>query len=536
LRLSLLSGLLSLAILMVYSTTYAQDEAAIPKPRTLQPPPTGLPLCSTEKTNPNCFVIVNRYYPATLPTIRMERHTHLFVFVSNPVQYETLWLDRGSVQVADTEDQVQSAVTNVIPQAKAGQFTSGLFNFESAYITANVLGDKTRELQSKVGPLDQPKPSPLQQEVLDLRTFTNNAVQVLAQVNEASSQLSPATFYGRQRPNIRGDFPSPWIRYEYWSYLVQYELTGAKPPDAFRLLPGLPSGLIPLGQRIDDRNKNDLSSAEQETVATALAQADTILKTLQAISAQISLVQFPDTMPCPDDAGKLCVYTGFISDPNPSGAKLPHYGSANQATFTVNEVNMINGAGLSTSMDSLKKAVTTIVAQYGNPSRFEISTGTMFSTLPNRSFSAETKITQTPGGPTEGEVMIVKTLSRPAIVPFAAANLRMTPEWTWLGNRRGAAYLTGALGLNPYHTTTDYAVGPSVSWRLVMLSGLFHWGHDSRLTQGYYANQTICTNGKPSQTIPACGSSPPPITTETYIGHAFALGIALRIVPTFAGK
>ena len=146
---------------------------------------------------------------------------------------------------------------------------------------------------------------------------------------------------------------------------------------------------------------------------------------------------------------------------------------------------------------------------YGD-SKWEASVGTFFSTLSVRSFSA----------PSAG--VITQNILHPTVVPFAAANYRLTRDLSWT-RWRSAAYLTAAIGVNPNTVTADFAAGPSLSWRGLMVSGLWHYGHDTRLTQGF----------KVGDTLPSSYSGKPP--NETFWTSSFAVGIAVR-VPSLTGR
>lgn len=220
---------------------------------------------------------------------------------------------------------------------------------------------------------------------------------------------------------------------------------------------------------------------------------------------------------------------GVIYDPNcrPGTAHCPKsllLGA--QVVFAVNTVNQIGVLPLSVTSASQKKAIATITVLYADPA-FEVSTGVFFSTLPNRSFANQTLVTQgTP--PTQGNVVIAQTIVRPTIVPFAAANWRLGHDALWPDKRRLAWYLTAGAGLNPNNTTAEFAFGASISWRAIMISALYHLGHDVQLTQGEYLGEVWC-----NQTAKTCTPTPPNPTTEKVWTGAFALGIGIRIPTTF---
>ncbi len=162
--------------------------------------------------------------------------------------------------------------------------------------------------------------------------------------------------------------------------------------------------------------------------------------------------------------------------------------------------------------------------------------GCFLLNVPDRSFANQTLVTQNPhASPTQGDVIITQSITRPTIVPFVAANWRLGHDFSWPDQRRGAFYFTGALGFNPYNTTLEFGVGPSLSWRSVMFSALFHAGHDVRLTQGEQLGEVWCNQSAASPSTPKCSGSPPSPSTEKFWTGAFAFGISVRVPSVFGG-
>jgi hypothetical protein len=79
------------------------------------------------------------------------------------------------------------------------------------------------------------------------------------------------------------------------------------------------------------------------------------------------------------------------------------------------------------------------------------------------------------------------------------------------------------VGVNPNTKTADFAVGPSISFRALMISALAHWGHENRLSDGF-------TNG---ENLGATFTGTVP--TDTHWTTAFALGFSVR-VPALIGR
>jgi hypothetical protein len=213
----------------------------------------------------------------------------------------------------------------------------------------------------------------------------------------------------------------------------------------------------------------------------------------------------------------------------------PYKNLGPQVTFTVNAQNEIANSLFGLPSTTQKQAVATITALYAEP-HFEVSAGAFFSWLPNPTFSNKTDVTIVNNVPTPVDVKIdmTKTVG-PLIIPFTAANYRISPEYTWIGGRRSAFYATLGVGLNPYNTQVEYAAGFSFSWRYLMFSPLYHLGHGVHLTQGEQVGQIWCQYGAAAgANPPSCGGSPPTPTTTNFWRGAFAFGISVRVPTTYS--
>ena len=237
------------------------------------------------------------------------------------------------------------------------------------------------------------------------------------------------------------------------------------------------------------------------------------------------------------------VLVGIISGPDslnlpPEEKKVlaPYKELAPQITFTLNAQNEIANSLLILPAASQKQPVVTITALFAAP-RFEVSAGTFLSFLPNRTFSNKTDVTINGTVPTPVDVKIDMTkTSGPLVIPFAAANYRISREYDWIAGRRSAFYATLGIGLNPYNTQVEYVGGFSFSWRYLMFSPLYHLGHGTHLTQGEQVGQTWCQYGVPEGSNPPPCTGPPSPTTKNYWTGAFALGISVRVPTTFSSS
>jgi hypothetical protein len=247
------------------------------------------------------------------------------------------------------------------------------------------------------------------------------------------------------------------------------------------------------------------------------------------------------------DVQRYPVRVGVIPSPVSAGHRnggeqkvlAPYNQLAPQTVYTLNAQNEIANPLLGLPSSTQKQSLVTITLLYAEP-RFEVSAGAFLSWLNNRTFSNNTDVTITNGRPVPSDVKIIETkTTRPLIIPFAAGNYRISPEFTWpgwLGGRRGALYGTLGIGLNPYNTQVEYFGGFSISWRYLMFSPVYQLGHGTHLTQGEQVGQIWCQYGggaTATSSPPLCAGAPPAPSTKNYWTGAFALGISVRIPTTF---
>jgi hypothetical protein len=209
-----------------------------------------------------------------------------------------------------------------------------------------------------------------------------------------------------------------------------------------------------------------------------------------------------------------CIRLFSVRDPPVNSAKMV----TRQVTYAVDTLNLIQNSQAAIPDPTKKRTIASITIFYGE-SRWEASAGTFLSTLSDRSFSISPVLTN--GTLTNKQV--TENALHPTVIPFAAANYRIGSEWTgpkW----RTALYWTLAVGINPNTVSTDFGTGPSIAWRGLMLSALWHMGHDVRLSQSLYKNEILDP-----------GFSADATTQNYWRFDRAAIGISVR-VPSLTGR
>lgn len=506
--------------------------------------------CSTEKINTNdCKVTIDRAYPVTLPTIQMKKGK-VTVFLANPLPFESLSLDLQSAQLVAGTDQTQGIATGLLAQAKSFLVLSAV----NTKLAAAGVGKEKDLGKDFVAVQDE-----LTKRVKALEKFGEGAVQVYSELAEVTGTIPPQAIKSGKRTGtspVSEKTPIPWQDLSRWRSRVLCEIGGDGCPNDPKAEPADRNLLGAAGEITKDLAQASGGCPKENTVLechiTALtarepktADEEALLPTLQgqfnrltAASAGIAAISkdlntyFLNVLLLPGKlAAKEPVRLGDIEDPIPSGPVLAKL-FGRQAVFTINTVNGVSVSLASVPTATQKKAVASVTVLYANPI-LESSAGTFFSFLPNRSFANQTLVT--PGATAAlGNIVIQQTATRPTVVPFAAANWRVGPEFLFPGtNRRSAVYATAAIGLNPNTTTTEFAFGPSLSWRAIMFSGLYHMGRDLKLTQGETVGMVWCNSGAAKTDPTACAGAPPAPSTQRFWKGTFAIGISIRIPSVF---
>ena len=526
--------------------------------------------CSTEKVNGDCNVTIDRSYPVVLPTIQMRAGKKVAVRIVHPLPFETLSLDLQSAQAVAGTDQTAAFLTAALPNLKGLLITTEL--------DASKIKSMASTLSLGADASDPPEVRKYKEDIARLKLqmdqlfplidkFYTNAITIYEQLNEVLGTIPPEVLQNNKRlpgSKVSQGFPRPWVYDEYpkWRDWMTCEIAGQACPtqtepslrdlmaDGTALATTLGPCPSPVNLQIiscqitqlQTQISNITDKKQQDFLSLLFRALNDESATLNADAAAITSVN--------KDLGNYFVNIsnsqvisvieplGNIFDPldkrSGRNSQIPKV-LGRQAVFAVNGVNEVGAFVASVPTATQKKSIITITVLYADPI-FEVSAGAFFSTLPDRSFANQTLVTQNPhASPTQGDVIITQSITRPTIVPFVAANWRLGHDFSWPDQRRGAFYFTGALGFNPYNTTLEFGVGPSLSWRSVMFSALFHAGHDVRLTQGEQLGEVWCNQSAASPSTPKCSGSPPSPSTEKFWTGAFAFGISVRVPSVFGG-
>jgi len=492
------------------------------QPKTVQQPTTdqqkamaaikALPECSLAKTNNNCKLIIDRSNPIAPPTVQMYSNQVLTVIVKKPKPYESYFLDYQSGQATLSPDVATSIVQGLLPSlAKAEVIHAQGLEAPTPNPCANLLTQGTTGTPVQVDKECDVKEFVRGYEA-KLVSFAKGAVGIYRDLEPCVSPDShlPALFNGIKDPcgiqQLRN---------------IQ-EAIDKLLPDEFES-----SGQIAV---ISANLKVPFPEEAQELTAYQ-SIADAAAKDLLGYSQRIAdLHDF-------DNASQECTYVARVTAEeeknkircviiisNQDDENIYRKMVTRQISYSLNTLNLVSNSQEAVPDPTKKKLLASIVINFADspskPSalRWEASAGAFFSTLPVRSYSVAPVFTS--GVITDNKIS--QNILRPTVVPFAAANYRISNDLPWT-RWRSAIYWTGAVGVNPNTVSADFASGLSISWRSLMFSPLWHLGHDVRLTQGLQVGESLGAGFKGS------------LATQTYWTSSFALGVSIRI-PSLTGR
>ena len=484
----------------------------------------SLPACDLSKTNHSCELVIDRQLPVAPPSVQMYSGQTLTVRVTRPLSYERYFLDYSTGAATLAPDATSSIVQGLFPSLPTVAF-GRLLNFEIN--AAPPVGEVIDPCSvGVVAGSETPARRTLQTAVPLFRAclfdFASKARQVykslepyIAPDSITSQQATQSDLDSSKRQALQSAI-DPLLTREFAASANITTLAGNDAYKAKAADPGNPNAKPPsppkpaiLVDPSDAEAINELTSMQK--VADAIA-AD-LLGYRQRL-AELESYRVGRAVLLTTKSDDPAIYQNMVS---------------RSVTYSLDALNLVSNSQDAVPDPTKKRALASIVIVFADsakwePSalisafRWEASAGVFISTLPNRSFSVAPTYT---GTTVTNNTVHEQNLS-PTAVPFAAANYRLTDDLGW-SRWKSNAYWSFAIGVNPNTKTADFAVGPSLSWRALMISAFAHFGHEARLTQGFSKNENL----GPTFT----GTLP----TDTHWVTSFALGFSVR-VPALIGR
>jgi hypothetical protein len=469
------------------------------------------PVCSLARTNENCKLIIDRSNPVSPSTAQMYSDQIVTVVIKNPKDYERYFLDYQTGQATVTPDVTSSIVQGLLPaMGKVTEFTAKLYGTTPPPVPNPCADPKINTKPALKGvpgvvPAFQACLEELAEDAIDIYKELEPSLAPDSRIPNGNS--GDADLDGAQ--SDIGDFlKAEFAVSSRISIISNDSALKASDPDAPAIVQ-----LTDL-QKLADAVANDLLSYSQRI--TDLLDFDNPKQPCEGL-IDLTKKEITDKV--------QCVYISSRKDDQ----RIYQNMVTRTITYAVNTLNLIANSQQAATDSSKKKLLATVAINFadtpdGFPGelhsafRWEASAGAFFSSLPVRSFSAAPVFTNG----MVGNKIIAQNILHPTVVPFAAANYRLTNDLKWTRWKSGV-YWTSAVGINPNTVTADFATGLSLSYRALMISGLCHFGHDIRLTQGLTVGESLGAGFNGS------------LATQTYWTTAFALGVSIR-VPALTGR
>ena len=475
------------------------------------------PECSLSKTNENCTLVIDRSNPLAPPTIQMYSTQTVLVIVKNPLFFERYSLDFQSGQAVISPDVSSAIIQALLPAFGKLQISSSSANYVPT-------GD----------PCDDAKITSLPNDGGVEDTVT------AFQVCFSGLFKTAMDIYRKLDPFVAPDSASPSVVVESNLTLDKLEAIQSSIDDYVSSELEVSSHITSIAtarkstadalgvteltamQKVSDAVSTDLAAYSQRI--TDLEDfdngADDCTKFIDLTRAEKEQAEDDKKNNRPTSPPMCVVLSSKIDNPD-----VYQKMATRTVTYSLNTFNLVSNSQVAVPDPTKKKALATVAINFadnpkvaGSAFRLEASAGAFFSTLPIRSFSVEPIFTS---GVITNKV-IAQNVLHPTVVPFAAANYRLSNDLSW-SRWKSNFYLTGAVGINPNTVSADFAVGPSFSWRALMVSALAHFGHEVSLAQGLTVGQSLGAtfNG----TLP----------TKTRWTTSFAIGLSVR-VPSLVGR
>jgi len=486
--------------------------------------------CNLSKTNHSCTIVIDRGKPVAPTTIQMYSGQKLTVVVQHALLHERYFLDYATGAATIQPDSTSSVIQGLFPPLQALVVGHG---FAPRIV---VPGTPSTPPDPCADPI-------VTGQVTPSRGQLRNAIAPLRACLSSFVAKAKATYQALE-PYVAPDSITPDSN-------AQAQMTTGALTRLESLIDAAidnelaPSARITVLSGDDTYKAKPGEPAKQATATTPATKAKDPVPVdpgdAQAITELASLQKAADAI-----AGDLVGYRQRLSDLESSVALFDKHDrsvslesrsddpsvyqgmTSRTVTYSLDALNLVSNSQEAAPDPGKKRALASIVMVFADTEpgqtpaslgyRWEASAGVFFSTLPNRSYT----VAPIYNGTAVTDNIVRMNDVRPTAVPFAAANYRLGGDLTWT-RWKSNAYWTLAIGVNPNTKTADFAMGPSISWRALMVSLFAHLGHETRLSQGFSNGESLGASF--TGTVP----------TDQHWTTSLALGFSVR-VPALTGR
>jgi hypothetical protein len=457
--------------------------------------------CSFTALNGNCTLTIDRLRPVMPPTIYARHGSVITVTVLHPSPFEDLTLDLKSATAIVPTDTFKSVFDALSPTLQKAEIV-----LLGATPPARVPQTTTTEIEDI-----------LKEQNALLAAIMNHAPIMRSQdalaLIQKATQAPPGNICLSEKYQ-----PNPWVSFDAWKTKVDQGLdsaltinfSGATNLDAVDKL------IATLAGRIDALKQDEATSDKRAILTSNQDKLDAAWEALKPTLLKLQLLK--------------TVVDSYQKQNNSFTNRIVDFQSGNKndlnEQWTLDYANSLsakvksavadppkdsNAAALSNLITPPpdKQPVVTVTVLYQTPPRIEVSTGLMVPMLPYHSYASAEAAS---GGTITGYV--VQESKTYTVVPVAQMNI-VAKDWV-MHQQRAALFGTVAVGYNPATSNVEFGVGPSFSWRSIVLSGLADIGRDTQLAGGFTVGESLGT------------TSVTPLTSTIWSVKP-AIGISVRI-------
>jgi len=508
-RLALFAALLAALFVAIPSARAQAPKADKNKAAKVKSGPT--PECSLSKTNQKCVLIINRSNPVAPSAIQMYSGEYVTVVVKNPKSFERYFLDFQTGQATLSPDVASSVVQGLFPALAKLQ------------ISAHVAGAATLPHPCAVAEFSDPQWPKAKEVKASEKLFSacldylaHNAVGIYHELEPfvAPDSRTPGGITGATEID---DAHKAQIHSDIKTFLdAETAMSGKIASISGDTKYKIPEDAPAVAELVDIQKLID-------AVAADLLGYDQRIKDI-GNGYEVGWVECEKLIDVTTDEKQKKIMCVSI-DSGTDDPKIYRNMVTRTITYSLNTLNLVSNSQETAPDPTKKKPLASVAINFADTRtdfhsafRIEASAGVFFSGLPIRSFSASPVFTN--GVITDKK--IVDNVIHPTVVPFGAANYRLTNDLPW-SRWKSNFYLTGAVGINPNTVSADFATGVTYAYRALMVSALCHFGHEVRLTQGLTVGESLGATFNGS------------IPTKTFWTESFAIGVSVRI-PSLVGR
>ena len=489
----MLSLLKSVVFLNLALTAFSVTLAQAPAPSFANCGTPARTTCSFTAMNSDCILGIDRLRPVTPPTINVRRGSNINLKITNASVFEKLSLGLKSASAQAPTDLWQTAFTALSPNMQ--RFTLATIGETSKGPSR---GPSKKEIETT-----EKKQNALLAALQGAYSDTANNSAIAFALIKPATQAPPADVC-----SIPDDPASPWFHTDAWRNKVDTALN-----DALKsCLPDMDcsSDTTAAQEQITEISAqiSALTNAPPSDIENLNANQKVLKDTLTSLTTARSKLQklkvVIDALPTQSNNPNNMKIIDLHARRDGSGKLIVDDSNSLNEQWTLSFVNTLLPAVVAALSDPTdpfissvadlkatppqKTDLMTITALYQTPPHIEFSAGFL---VPVRPFHSYASAAQASGGSVT-DYIVQETLTY-IVIPAAEMNF-VIHDWKVRGQSTGF-FGTVAVGYNSTSSAVEFGVGPSFSWKSMLINGLADFGRDTELGGGFQVGQSLGTSG-----------------------------------------